>query len=127
MILMSKVCYEYGGVTFIEHRFFWVTIADAPNGCKLYCTLRDNDLCCKFLMIIDLNILRDFSVSAGLITRRDAWGVEKFFSSQLSVYSFCSQKSQAWLQKEWIERCDELSSPQMIEVSVPLDIEDFEE
>ena len=38
-ILMSKVCYKYGGVTFIEHKYFLIITADAPKRRKLYCTL----------------------------------------------------------------------------------------
>ena len=34
----------------------------------------------RFLMTTDLDILCDFSVSAGLTIRRDVWGVEDFYS-----------------------------------------------
>ena len=54
IILMFKVCYEYGGVTFIEHKYFFITIADAPKGRKLYCTLWSNDLYSRLLTTADL-------------------------------------------------------------------------
>ena len=44
---------EKGGVTFIEHGFFFIITADAPKGRKL-CTLKSNVLYFRLLKTADL-------------------------------------------------------------------------
>ena len=79
MILISKVCYGCGGVTFIEHRFSLLIINDATKDVKFFCTIWSDGLCFKALKISNLGILRDLPVYAGVIIQRYYREVEELY------------------------------------------------
>ena len=147
MILMSKVCNEYGGITFIEHRIFLITIADAPKRRKLCCTLWSNDLYFRLLTTADLERRvkrrleeqrsKEVTLSMSLLNPQDGekvWG-EKRIGNKVNMIAqvvgfrhrintgrdqTCMQKYLSRVSKTGLDMPSMLRSEQFLPVDAPL-------